>query len=277
MQRLITFLSPLWRIWYSKEFYREIVTTRKGTGLGYCSLALFILLLPSLLLFHNVIKDLRDKKSDYSVELSQIIDQMPQLRVTNGQIHTDAPQPFTITAPRKNIPFIVIDTESPEASITHPNAVIIVTNRHIILQNGKPSELGRFSVTELMEAAGKPTQTETIITSEDLHEWFDSIARLSVIAPYAYYLSLWVYMFVYTLIQALLFFPVSAALCSLLRVKLESDSVLRVAAYTTLPILCFKSLSFTLMHPIFAHETLVYLCLHGIYLFIALEANKTRS
>src|SRR3972149_8052310 len=111
---------------FSKELYRDVGLNWKGFGFAYLLLLLAICSVPQTF----KIKAWLSRYID--MELPPLIEQVPRITITNGQVNVDEPQPYYIREPDSNDILAIIDTTGKTQSLVDTDAFVLLTKTKLI-------------------------------------------------------------------------------------------------------------------------------------------------
>ncbi|MHC4654051.1 MAG: DUF1189 family protein [Planctomycetota bacterium] len=113
---------------FSKDFYREVGLLWKGICFGYLLLLLAICWIPMMVRIHlgfaGFVKN----------DAPTIVDQVPEITITDGQLSIDEPEPYYIKIPDTNDNLAVIDTTGSITSPEDVNAFCLLTKTSMIMK-----------------------------------------------------------------------------------------------------------------------------------------------
>lgn len=121
-KRLFTYFQAIFLSFYSADLYVDVRHRWRGVG------ALYLLLLSAILTLPWSIKLLYEQAEYYQHVLLPAFKKLPTLKIENGTVQFDKPEPYMINDPKTGKPLIIIDTTGKIADISqdsYPSAVML--------------------------------------------------------------------------------------------------------------------------------------------------------
>jgi len=115
---------------YSRDFYREVAQTWRGTSFAYLLLLLVVCWLPSGWQLQSGWVKFVD------VQSSRIVDQIPPISIKDGIVSVDAKQPCYITDPDTKKVLAIIDTTGQVASPDGTGALLFLGKDQVVVKKG---------------------------------------------------------------------------------------------------------------------------------------------
>ena len=240
---------------FSKAFYRDVGLYWKGTGLFYLFLIMAICWIPIIYVM----------KQDYNrfldEEMPQLLKQVPEITINNGEVAIDRPEPYYIHNPEnKNELMIIIDTTGQITSLANSDAFMLITKSQIEV---KKSEYQTQTIK--LDKADNITINANIITN-----WLESINRLFWPAIYPLLL---ISTFILRIILVLIYAAIGLVIASVCRAELTYAGAMRLAVMTLSPIIIAKTLLWV-FHIVVPLGLLIFLGIYIAYLIFAIRACK---
>ena len=127
---------------YSGDFYRDVGLNWSGTGFGYLFLLLLLCLVPKAVRFQFSLTDFAEHGAP------ELIIQVPEIKIVNGEASSLAEQPYTIHAPGTGKPLAIVDTTGATVSLEGSEAFLLVKKTEILVKSS-PQETRKVSLREI--------------------------------------------------------------------------------------------------------------------------------
>jgi hypothetical protein len=256
-RRNFTVLHPF-RSWqtaylsiFSRAVYQDVGRRWQGSGLGYLFLLLCVTTIP---LTFQVARLIDEVKETY---IRHVVEKLPALRIEHGILKADVVQPFVITLPGQETPFLVIDTRQSPASEAEFEAPVVLQADRMIVDNQGEVRSYPFETIEAFE-----------LDKGQLYAWVDKV--IAIVKPVAY-LPLLAGEFIYRALQAVIYAVGGMVFAAWLKVRLPYGVLLRLSCVALTPgillgtLLAWLGISFGLL------GMLLFLITQG-YLFFAIQS-----
>lgn len=238
------------RSFYCKRLYRDVSTRWTGGNLLYLCLLLAVCLIPAA---NNRV---RHAKSVIDDKAEVFLMQIPPMRLAEGKLTVDAPQPYSIIEDNETV--LLIDTTGQTDSLADVPALALLTADRLYVRNEQHAyvtyELARFKEAEFDRAVA-----ETII--EQTKRW---------IAP-TWYLVSYLINVVLFLAAAFGLGGLALALARKLNRTLDYWAGVRLAVVALTPPMILAAVLETVQRPLMF---LAYAALAVAYLFLAVSSAK---
>ncbi|HEV7681072.1 MAG TPA: DUF1189 family protein [Pyrinomonadaceae bacterium] len=244
---------PLVLSFFSKSLYRDVGRNWRGTGLLYLLLVITLLWIPSTIKAH------RDFGRFVDNDARQLTEQIPAVRITNGQTSTDAPMPHAIKDPETGATLAIIDTVDTSVEAKNPSVPLILTKTKFIMRKN-PNE------TQIIDLAG----VQSFYVDRARVEGWLATARMWFL-PVFYSFTVLI-SFILRGIQILIYALMGLAFAAMLHAKLDYKTLMRLAAIAITPVIILDLL-FELMEFRLPGWTLLGIIIGLGYLFFAVKAN----
>jgi hypothetical protein len=243
---------------FSKDLYRDVGLNWKGLCFAYLLLILTICWIPAILRintgFAGFVKN----------DAPPILEQVPEITITDGQVAIKEPQPYYIKIPDTNNILAVIDTTGSIESPQDVNAFCLLTKNSIIMKQSKLE-----------------TRTYDLSQVKKLTVSGDDIMKLLHIAKKFLFIILYPILllssYVYRIIQALIFAAIGLLFASLHRVSLSYGALLRLAVVAMTPCMIIKTVLGLVGFYLSCGAGLVYLLITLAYLYYGVNACSQTS
>ncbi|MHC4692968.1 MAG: DUF1189 domain-containing protein [Planctomycetota bacterium] len=228
---------------FSKDMYRDVGLNWKGTCFGYLFLFLVICWIPIMVKIHTGFSTFVQN------DAPPVIDQIPEITITDGQVSIEESQPYFIRIPDNNDVIAVIDTTGTIESPDDANAFFLLTNNSMIIRKSdietQTIDLSQFDSFS--------------ISGDGIMEFLNSLRKYLVIILYPVAL---LSSYVYRIIQALIYAAVGLLFASSCKIKLSYGALLRLAVAAMTPCMIIKT--------IFGLAGVAFPCISTLYIMIIL-------
>ena len=201
---------------FSKKLYIDVGLNWKGVNFLYLLLLLTVCWIPTMIMVHRGIADFVNN------DAPAIVNQLPQITITDGQVSIKEPQPYYITDLDSNNPLAIIDTTGQIESLEDTDAFCLLTANKIITQQSD-FEIRTYDLSEIEAFA---------LDSERVTAWLH-IARkflAPAIYPFAVFGS-----YAYRIVQVLIYAAIGLLFASLCKTTLSYAALIRLAVVAVTP------------------------------------------
>lgn len=203
---------------FSSFFYRDVGRYWRGTGLLYMFVILAVLWIPTIIKMQVGLNRFVDTDS------KKMTAQIPAITISHGKVSTDVPTPYYIRDPDSGTPLAIIDTTSEYRTLDEkPANVVLLTDSKLIMRNERETKTYDLSKVESFYLDRARVEGWLAV----LKTWF---------LPVGYPVAL-LFSFVFRTIQVLIYALLGLAFASMLQVKLEYKTLMRLAAAAITPVL----------------------------------------
>ncbi len=243
--------QAVYHSFFSRHLYQEVGRQWKGTGLGYLFLLLCVTTIPMTVQVATLLDTMRN------TYIQHVIERLPDLRIEQGLLQTEAAQPFVINLPDDEEPFLVIDTRQSQASAAEFVAPVVLQADRMIIDNQGEVRSYPFENIEHFQ-----------LDKAELYAWSDKL--IAIVKPLAY-LPLLGGEFIYRALQAVIYAVGGLVFAAWLKVRLPYGVLLRVTCVALTPgivlgtLLAWLGISFGLLGMV------LFLLSQG-YLFFAIQS-----
>jgi hypothetical protein len=199
---------------YSRDLYRDVAKKWKGPALVYLGVLLALCWAAQMLQVQIGIT--RFARQDGAT----LVRQVPDVSITNGQVSTNVQTPYLIKDHNGAV-IAIIDLTGQYTSLKDTTAKLLLTRDHLVFSNR-----GNTRAMDLKEV--KSFHMDQTRAGKWLHfvrTWFTIIF---------YFIAL-VFSFIYRTIQALIYALFGMAIASILKVKLDYLTLMRLAIVAVTP------------------------------------------
>jgi len=201
---------------FSKELYIDVGQNWKGVNFSYLLLLLAICWIPTMIKVHidfsNVINN----------EAPAIVNQVPEITITDGQVSIKETQPYYIKDPDSNEPLAIIDTTGQIESLEDANAFCLLTKTKIMWQKSEV-ETQIFDLSKI---------EHFVLDSERITSWLQIGRKFLAVVIYPFAL---LGSYVYRIVQALIYAAIGLLFASFCKTTLSYAALIRLAVVAVTP------------------------------------------
>ncbi|HXD32149.1 MAG TPA: DUF1189 family protein [Pyrinomonadaceae bacterium] len=247
-----TYFHGLILSFFSKSFYQDVGMNWKGIGYLYIAVILALLWIPSVIKVQRELSRFVDKDS------VAITKQIPPIKIRNGVVSTDVPQPYVITNPADGTPAAIIDTTGKYKTLEGTPARMLVTRNTVVAKSNTDTRI--YDLTNVQSFD---------VDRERVEGWFQMGKQWFLIAFYPLAL---LFSFIFRAIQILVYALIGLAFANMLHTQLDYKTLMRLAAVAITPVLVID------LFMDFSRVGIPFWSIVGIgiglgYLFFAIKAN----
>lgn len=239
---------------FSKELYIDVGQNWKGVNFLYLLLLLAVCLIPTMINLHRGISNFVNN------EAPAIVNQVPEITITDGQVSIKETQPYYIKDPDSDEPLAIIDTTGQIESLEDTDAFFLLTGNKVIIKESK-FENRTYDLSNVKAFA---------VDSERITGWLHIGRKFLAVVIYPFAL-LGSYLF--RIVQALIYAAVGLLFALWCKVTLSYATLLRLAVVAMTPCLLAKTI-FGIADIHLSYATLISLVITLAYLFFAVKANS---
>ncbi|MDH4239612.1 MAG: DUF1189 domain-containing protein, partial [Phycisphaerae bacterium] len=206
---------------FSKDLYRDVGLNWKRICFGYLLLLLAVCWIPMMVKIHTGFAGF--VKNDAPT----LVEQIPEITITDGQVSIEEPQPYFIREPDSNQIIGVIDTTGSIESPADANAFFLLTNNSIITHSD--FETRTIDLSQVKSFT---------LNSDRITRFLNNTKKYLVIIIYPIAL---LSSYVYRIILALIFAAIGLLFASSCRVSLSYGALLRLAVVAMTPCIIIKT------------------------------------
>lgn len=221
MKRYSIFHVPVLSF-FSKDLYRDVGLQWKGTGFVYLLLLLAICWIPVMIKLQRTFSNFIIK------ETPKIINQIPEITITNGEVSIKEPQPYYIKDPKTNEKIVIIDTTGAVTSLEDSKAIMLLTKTEVITQKSK-FETRSYNLSNIKKFT---------LDQNKIKQWLNIIKKLLV--PILFPLVI-LGSFAFRIIQLLIYAAIGMLFASWCKFKGTYQSLLRLAVVAVTPAIIIKT------------------------------------
>ncbi|MCP4610138.1 MAG: DUF1189 domain-containing protein [Planctomycetes bacterium] len=250
MREYSIFHAPLLSF-FSKKLYIDVGRNWKGVNFLYLLLLLTVCMIPAMINVH------RGMSNFVNNEAPAIINQIPEITITDGRVSINETQPYYIIDPDTNKPLAIIDTTGRINSLKEIDALCLLTGNKVIMKKSN-FENRTYDLSQVDSFA---------VNGEQISGWLQTGKKFLVVVIYPFAL-LGSYM--YRIVQVLIYAAVGLLFASFCKTKLSYAALVRLAVVAVTPCIIVSTalgLAGTSLPGI------LYLVAALVYLFIAVKSN----
>ena len=256
--RHYSLFHPLYLAFYSKSLYKDVAKNWKGTGLAYLLLLLALAWIPVMIVFHY------DLSREITREAPPIINQVPKVTITRGEVSVDAPVPYIIIEPKTGAQLMVIDTSGRIASPNQTPALVLLTKKQLFVKKQRQAETRIYDLSSIESLT---------IDRERVNGWAEAFRKWFAFAAYPFTV---IGLFIYRLVQMLIYALIGMLFAKIVKANLEYVTLIRLAAVSITPVIILNAARRMLDISIPYVGLLSFLIAMG-YLFFAVKAGAERE
>jgi len=238
---------------FSKELYRDVGLYWKGVNFSYLLLLLAICWIPTMIKIHIGFSDFVNN------DAPAVVDQVPEITITDGQVSIEEPEPYYIKDPDSGDVIAIVDTTGIIKSLEDPNAICLLTKTNIMWRQGE-FEIRTIDLSEVKNF---------VLNSERITGWLHTTEKFLAIIIYPFAL---LGSYLYRIVQALIYATVGLLFALWCKVTLSYATLLRLAVVAVTPCVLVKTiLGIAGVH--LPYAGLIYLVAALAYLFFGVHAT----
>ena len=236
---------------FSKKLYIDVGRNWKGVNFLFLLLLLTVCLIPAMIQLH------RGMSNFVNNEAPAIINQIPEITITDGRVSIKEAQPYYIVDPDSNKPLAIIDTTGRIDSLKDTDALCLLTGNKVIMKKSD-FENRTYDLSQVESFA---------INSEQITGWLQIGKKFMVMVIYPFAL---LGSYIYRIVQVLIYAAIGLLFASLCNTKLSYASLVRLAVVAVTPcIIVSTALGLTGT----SLPGFLYLVAALLYLFFAVKSN----
>ncbi len=201
---------------FSKELYIDVGLYWKGVNFLYLLLLLAICGIPAMIKVHLGAADFVNN------EAPALVNQVPEITITDGQVSIKEIQPYYIKDPDSNEPLAIIDTTGQIESLEDSNAICLLTKTKIMWQKSEV-ETETYDLSNIKAFA---------VDSERITGWLHIGRKFVAVVIYPFAL---LGSYVYRIVQVLIYAAIGLLFASFFKTTLSYAALLRLAVVAVTP------------------------------------------
>ena len=239
---------------FSKELYRDVALHWKGVNFLYLLLLLavcWILVMVKVQIgFANFVNN----------KAAAIVEQVPEITITDGKVSISEPQPYYIIDPESDDVLIIIDTTGQIESLEETEAFCLLTEDEVISRESE-FETRAFDLSNVKEF---------VVDSERITNWLHTGRKILVVIMYPFAL---IGSYLFRIIQSLIYAVIGLLFASCCKTRLSYAALLRLTVVAMTPCLLAKTI-FVLADVRLPYQKLIFLVVTLSCLYFAVKTNS---
>ena len=235
---------------FSKKLYIDVGQNWKGANFLYLLLLLAICLIPTMINLHRGISNFVNN------EAPAIVNQVPEITITDGQVSIKETQPYYIKDPDSDEPLAIIDTTGQIESLEDTDAFCLLTGNKVITKKSE-FENRTYDLSNVKAF---------VVDSERITGWLQIGRKFLAVVIYPFVL-LGYYM--YRIVQALIYAAIGLLFASFCKTTLSYAALIRLAVVAVTPCIIVGTI-LGLTDTSIPH--FLYLVAALVYLFFAVKS-----
>lgn len=240
---------------FSKKLYADIAQNWKGVNFLYLLLLLALCWIPAMIKIHL------DAADFVNNEAPALVNQVPEITITDGKVSIEEEQPYYIKTPDSGKVLAIIDTTGQITSLDDTEAFCLLTGDKVIV---KSSEFKK-------EAYDLSTVKAFSVDSERITGWLQSGRKFVAVAFYPLALA---GSYMYRIVQALIYAAIGLLFAAICKTKLSYAALLRLSVAAVTPCIIVATILNLTDISLYAY---LYLIAALAYLFFAVKSSSGTS
>ncbi len=236
---------------FSKKLYIDVGRNWKGVNILYLLLLLAVCLIPTMMNLH------RGMSNFVNNEAPAIINQIPEITITDGRVSIKEAQPYYIIDPDSGKPLAIIDTTGRIESLKDTDAYCLLTGNKVIMKKSN-FENRTYDLSNVKAFAAD---------GEQITGWLQIGGKFLAVAMYPFAL---LGSYVYRIVQVLIYAVIGLLFASLCNTKLSYAALVRLAVVAVTPCIIVSTILGLVGTSI---PAFLYLVVALVYLFFAVKSN----
>jgi hypothetical protein len=201
---------------FSKELYIDVGQNWKGVNFLYLLLLLAVCLIPRIINLHRGISNFVNN------EAPAVVNQVPEITITDGQVSIKETQPYYIKDPDSDEPLAIIDTTGQIESLEDTDAFFLLTGNKVIIKESK-FENRTYDLSNVKAFA---------VDSERITGWLHIGRKFLAVVIYPFAL---LGSYVYRIVQVLIYAAIGLLFASFCKTTLSYATLIRLAVVAVTP------------------------------------------
>jgi len=253
-----TLFHPLLFSFFSRSLYRDVARNWSGVGFLYLLLLLSLAWIPATLTIHRTVGVFTDRIGP------MVLEQVPAITITDGEVSIQEPQPYVIQAPGTGTPLAIIDTTGQISSLESQEAFILLTKHQIAIRQSAGE-------TRVYDLSGVKSFT---LDRARLEKWGRVLQTWMAFALYPFLL---LGSFAYRIVQVLLYGAIGMIFARVEKADLEYADLVRLASISVTPPVILDTIRGSLGRPTGYLWWFVCFAIAMGYLFVAVRISAPRQ
>lgn len=222
-ERRYGLFHPYGLAFFSRAFYADVAAHWRG--LAFVHLLLVMLLAATAYVIH--FQSLVDRF--IAEEAPAIVEQVPEIVITEGSVHVNVDEPYTIRQPESGRAFAIIDTSGEITSLRQTEATLLLTTSRLAVRLA-PNDIRTIDLRPI--ASLRIDQAAVVQWLGDIQKW----------APVIMFPLTLGFAFLFRSAQALLYGGLGMALAALRKTPLPYGAAVSVAIMALTPVIIVDAL-----------------------------------
>lgn len=216
-------LQAMYMSFFSKDLYQDVRKNWKGNAFPYLFVITAIFIIPMTFKMHLAISEFMTK------EAPQFTQQIPDIKIKNGQVSTPEAKKYILKDPDKGEPFAVIDTTGATKTL-EPNTYFLLTKNQFITKKEDGSETRIYDLSKI---------DDLTLDQATINKWSDLTKNWLALAIYPFIL---LGIFIFRIVQALLYAIAGFVVTKVLRTHFSYQSLTRLSVIAMTPVIIADSI-----------------------------------
>ena len=201
---------------FSKTLYIDVARNWKGVNFLYLLLLLAICWIPTMIKMRIDLADFINN------ETPALVNQVPEITITDGRVSIEETQPYYIKDPDSDEPLAIIDTTGTIDSLEESDAVCLLTKTTIMWKKNE-FETQTVDLSKVKHF---------VLNSERITGWLHIGRKFLVVVMYPFAL---LGSYAYRIVQALIYAAIGLLFASLCKTALSYAALIRLAVVAVTP------------------------------------------
>ena len=242
---------------FSKDLCRDIALNWRGVNFLYLLLLLAVCWIPLIIKLDKSFSQFIDE------DIPPIVNQIPEIKITNGEVSIKEAQPYYIKGPKNDKALAIIDTTGTITSLDVSDAKCLVTKTAVTTRES-PYQTRTFNLTNVKNF---------VLTRDDVTGWAKTCKKLfiPVVYPFALISS-----FIYRIIQVLLYAGIGILFATRRNIFLSYAAMLRLSVVAVTPCIIISTVLLSAQVSL-QYDYLIYFLLAMAYLLFGIKAASAAA
>jgi hypothetical protein len=247
------FFQTLIGSFYNPETYRDVVKNKKGTTFAYLAILVLLCTIPLIV---SVVTGMNSFMKD---DGTFILDQAPEIRITNGIVSMDKESPYFIKSQAGEILFVIDVSDSASIKELQGSAKVLLTKNKLIGQQ-QENETRTYDLSKVENFT---------LNAQKIRDWFGYAWIVYIII----FIFMLIFFYIYRLIQAFVNGVFGLLISAVLKVNLDFTSLIYISMVAITPVAILASIIWSTDVHIPAKGWLGFILAMG-YISFGIMSNK---
>jgi hypothetical protein len=216
-------VQAMYMSFFSKSLYQDVRKNWKGNAYPYLFVLTAIFVIPLMIKIHLGVNDFMTN------DAPKITQQIPDIKIKDGQVSTPEAKKYTINDPDKGTPFAVIDTTGATKTL-EPNTYFLLTKNQVITKKEDGTETRIYDLSKVQDFT---------LTQDMINTWAGYIKNWLALALYPFTL---LGVFLVRIIQALLYALAGFIITKIMKTHFSYQSLTRLSVIAMTPVIIVDSI-----------------------------------